>query len=267
MRTRFLHLAVLFTASLALLVGCVETRVVGARTPWDNIQWDPKTEPGQLATGRRRPAQGYTVRLATLEGMDRHQQARVLVERTRAETELRGLWVSDIDGKAVLQMGRYQDASGIDARFALRQARDARIGGEPLFKDATMAPVGGASAGADATVDPWDLQQFAGYYSLQIGFYDADFTSGRRQAAEQAVKVLREEGEEAYFYHGPHRSLICIGLFTDEDFQTVEGVQVYGDHVRHLQTKYPRNLGNGRTLVEKHAEGDREQESFLVRVF
>ena len=275
MRIRLLT-TLLLTGAVVVGAGCVEYRVVGSRSPWDSLPWDEKEEAGQPGNGLRRPAMGYTVELMAFQGADRHQKLRDMVQQTRTQTDLADLRVTDIDGRAILQLGRFRDVSGLDARFALRQARDATIDGEAVFRDATLVPIGGGvrpnpggplTASIEDTVDPWNLRQFVGYYSLQIGYYDAEFTAGRRDAAEQAVKVLRESGDEAYYYHGPHRSMVCIGLFTDEDFQTVDGVQVYGDHIRELQTRFPHNLGNGRTLIEHRGELTSEQESCLVRVF
>lgn len=66
--------------------------------------------------------------------------------------------------------------------------------------------------------------------------------------------------------------MVMVGLFTESDFATKEiqpGVMIdsYGPRIRELQKKYPYNLGNGRTLIERlndHSTG--EQESFIVRI-
>ena len=112
-----------------------------------------------------------------------------------------------------------------------------------------------------------DLRNHPGAYTLQIGFYDEQFGDQFRQAAQEAAQVLRNDGHEAYFYHGPHRSMVTVGLFTENDF-VQDGVQsVYGPRIRELQQKHPYNLGNGRTLIQKVAgENLGEQPSFIVRV-
>lgn len=116
-------------------------------------------------------------------------------------------------------------------------------------------------------VSAYDLRTHTGMYTLQIGFYDQDYGPDFRQAAEQAVSALRLQGEEAYYYHGPHRSMVTLGLFTDAHFVQRGPVSAYGPEIEAIQKKYPYNLANGRTLVQKIDGQDiGQQESFLVRV-
>jgi len=246
--------------------GCVETRIV--RSSWDSFPQDPKN-PGEGGPGDTNRSLGYAVKLAEFEGKDRYQDAYDYIVDLREQTELTELWVADQgEGRTVLFSGRFRGSGDLDARLALKQVRDVRLDGERPFAGAALVAIAGASNAVGASpIDPHDLRQFTGYYSLQIGFYDADFPTGRSGAAEEAVRVLRDDGAEAYFYHGPHRSLVCIGLFTDEDFEWIDGVMHYGDRIRALQAQYPHNLGNGRTIIERHQGGATEQPSFLVRVF
>ena len=89
----------------------------------------------------------------------------------------------------------------------------------------------------------------------------------RSKAAEKAAAQLRTQGEDAYFYHGPKRSLVTIGLFNDSDINVVNGSVVYSPRVKEVQKRFPYNLGNGVTVVEK-VEGKkiREQPSVIVKV-
>jgi len=260
------RLPLILLVSTAVAAGCYETRVV--RSSWDTFPQDPKN-PNEAGPGDTQRSLGYAVKLAEFEGKDRHQQAFDYVTDLREQTQLTDLWVADQgEGSAVLFTGRFRRSSDLDARLALKQAREVRMDGKKPFAGASLVAIAGASNTVGGSpIDPHDLRQFTGYYSLQIGYYDADFPTGRTAAAEEAVRVLRKDGAEAYYYHGPHRSLVCIGLFTDEDFQWIDGVMAYGDRIRALQAQYPHNLGNGRTLIE-HRDGQAtEQPSFLVRVF
>ena len=126
--------------------------------------------------------------------------------------------------------------------------------------------------------DPLDLYQFAGddLMTLQIGYYDEQYGEDFREAAELAAKELREQGDQAFYYHGPNRSLLTVGLFGQEDLvqHTTPGqdgrifVQTqYSQRVVELQKKYPHNLGNGLTLLQKQGGKDiGAQLSSLVRV-
>jgi hypothetical protein len=104
-------------------------------------------------------------------------------------------------------------------------------------------------------------------YSLQIGFYDDAFGPDFRQAAEQAAAALHQQGEQAYYYHGPNRSLVTIGLFTENDFVQQGPQRAYGPQIKQLQQRFPYNLANGLTQIQKiDGRTIGEQPSFIVRV-
>ena len=62
-------------------------------------------------------------------------------------------------------------------------------------------------------------------YTLQIAVYgrpdNTDATKEDlaqfRKSAEEAVVQLRREGEQAYYYHGPNRSMVTVGIFSEDD--------------------------------------------------
>src|SRR5207249_754255 len=63
-------------------------------------------------------------------------------------------------------------------------------------------------------------------YTLQVGVYgrrdlehpsEADLAEERR-AAEEAAFRLRQEGELAFYYHGPQMSTVSVGVFDQTDF-------------------------------------------------
>lgn len=109
----------------------------------------------------------------------------------------------------------------------------------------------------------WDLErQTDGYWSWHVGvFYNEGEMRQRRAAAEEYCRILREQGEEAYFHHGAARSSVCIGLFPKEAIQNVEHVnpftgeksavnRIVDPRMLALQQKYPMNLENGRPMHE-----------------
>ena len=105
-----------------------------------------------------------------------------------------------------------------------------------------------------------------GWTSIIRPNHDLDYF---REYAEQAVRTLREEGHEAYYYHGPFRSIITIGVFTyDQAFVSAGNVDTYAPHIRDLQKVFPFNLGNGSTINQKENGKDiGEQKSSLIRVY
>ena len=125
-----------------------------------------------------------------------------------------------------------------------------------------------SSVTSQAVAGPYDLRQFPGMYTLQVEVYDDQIGDGYQEVADDRVRTLRDEGEEAYCYHGPFRSQVTVGLFShDEAFVPHGMTEAYSPAVKKLQEQHPLNLYNGRTMIEK-SRGRRigEQTSSLVRV-
>ncbi|MDX1682597.1 MAG: hypothetical protein R3336_05720, partial [Phycisphaeraceae bacterium] len=173
-------------------------------------------------------------------------------------------WLKE-DGPIIgVYRGRYGDPSFPQARQDLRQTRLVMVDGERPFSQVRLVPITSETPGITGSMD---LRQHGGLYSLQIAFFDHQYGPGYQKAAEAYARKLREEdGVEAFYYHGPHRSLVTVGIFDDHDFAREGAVHVYGARIRELQDKYPHNLANGHTLIERMGNEERTQESFVVRV-
>ena len=177
------------------------------------------------------------------------------------------LWAAEVNYYSTVYCGQYKKYEDPQAKKNLEKLRTVNIDGNRPFEHAEILPLTGNEKKAEK-IDPYDLKPYVGFFSLQVGYYDDNFGPDFRKAAEEAVRILRAEGDEAYYYHGPLHSLITIGLFTRDDFVQVGNTEVYGPRMKELQKKYPHNIGNGHILIEKiHGEKVREQPSFLVRVF
>ncbi len=261
-------LAAACCAGLLLVGGCAtETRVTYDGWGLFKEMGDPKATGTANAGG----AEAYTILLERFVGRDRLVKAQNLSEQL-GRKGLPDVHVQDAGGFTTVSVGRFTDAGSPRAQALLRKVRNVEVSGNRLFSGASFV----AAEGGRRIYDPLDLKQYPGRHTLQIGFYDERFDGDRRAAAEEAARILREDGAEAYFYHGPHRSLVCVGLFSDADFEQAADpsgggftVQRYGPRIRDLQDKFPHNLGNGLTLIEKNKQtGERigEQPSCLVRV-
>lgn len=240
--------------------GWAPLRALGDATP------SPAATKSPAAPKPNRSSNKWAILIQSLEGPGHYTQAQRLIQRLATEAHLPDLWLQNRDNQTHIFRGLYADPNDPAARSDLRQTRMIKLADQRTFGSAELIPLGGGSQ--TATADPLDLRRHTGMYSLQIGYYDEDFGPDFRKAAEQAARALREQDKvEAYFYHGQHRSMVTIGLFTDDDFEQ-QGVQrVYGRHIKALQEKYPFNLGNGRTVIQTiGGQNAGEQSSFLVRV-
>lgn len=80
-------------------------------------------------------------------------------------------------------------------------------------------------------------------FTLEIGIFDSPDEAERREYAERAVGVLRDQGESAFYYHGSRFSSVTIGAFTDLDYDPVTGYRSAA--VRDLMGRHPNHLYNG----------------------
>lgn len=216
----------------------------------------------------------FAVLLAMHGGDDR--RARGLADADWARRQgIAHVWLVEGDELLSVYAGRFGSADDPAAVRTSERARTIeRPDGERPFAEARPVPL--LTADAVASGDPYDLRTYSGEYeyTVQIGFFDAAYGDDRVGAAEAWVDQLRDEGERAFFYHGPHRSMVTVGLFTQRDFvwePSVRGdgmVQVPGPKIRELREKYPHNLGNGMTLIQRNRQGESlgEQPSSVVRL-
>lgn len=132
----------------------------------------------------------------------------------------------------------------------------------------------------------WDLSSIQeGYWSLQVAaFYNTEGMTRRRQAAEEYCKLLRDQGEQAYFHHGATVSSVCVGLFPQTAIRTTKTAmprsreqsvksEIIDPKLIELQKKFPHNTENGHTIYDLKrdpATGEVLQrtakESFVVKV-
>jgi hypothetical protein len=256
--------AVVAMAAGLLGVGCEpEVRVIRPSfEAWRAIA-DPPSG-GQAKEGASVAPADFSIVVGRFTGPNRFSEAHALSEQLAGASPFDDAWVEDASGTATVYFGRYTAANSEAARSALKQIHSIEFDGQFPYAHAVIVSL---TVEGRPALDPWDLRQFVGSLTLQIGFYDSQFDGDFRKAAEQAVRVLREEGHEAYYYHGEHRSLVTIGLFSESDFERAGNTEVYGPRIKDLQKKFPFNLGNGLTLHEKLNGRDLgEQPSFVVRV-
>jgi hypothetical protein len=278
-----------FTSLIGLLVtacllsGCIVERVV--YNPWDDLPADPKPVLNRT-TGKTTAPRRWAIAIEHFEGPHRHTKAMALSKKIGAASDLTDMWIQGHGNWTTLYCGRFDKPNSAKAQAALRKVHSISLDEQQTqtFAAARMVPLSRGSSGrtiaagqADAAGAPHNLQQYAGFYthSLQVGYYDENFDGDRYKAAEKAVAVWREQGEEAYYYHGRHRSMVTVGVFTHEQaFTTAQNplapgtlIERWSQVVRSLQQKHPHNLGNGLTLIEKvNGKKIGEQPSSLVRI-
>ncbi len=78
----------------------------------------------------------------------------------------------------------------------------------------------------------WDISTAKGVYTLQIAvFYNTPAFTEREKAATEYVRLLRENGYNAYYRHEQLRSYVFVGDFDESDVFVTGGVPKLGPKV------------------------------------
>ncbi|MEX2218182.1 MAG: hypothetical protein WD749_05425 [Phycisphaerales bacterium] len=196
--------------------------------------------------------------IAAFKGDDRNDAAAHGLRQVQGEGGLPGAYLEQRGEMLVIAYGKYTGPMDKRAVADLDRIKkiEVVVGGSPQrpFEACFLSP----PADIPGTVPEFDLRnarKLTGdwvLYTLQVGVYSredgkeataADMAEFRK-AAEQAVVQLRREGDPAYYYHGPRRSMVTVGLFGMDDFDP-QAPGVESPVLRKLRQKYPHNLLNG----------------------
>lgn len=231
--------------------------------------------PNQNATSPTRD-DSWTIVLARpagddMAGMQALNQARSHAALSEARLEKRGR-------SLVVAIGRYSSPADPKAREDLERVRAISHGSGKPYEGAVLAPPAlGAVEGSDPEMNLATLKARQGkraVYTLQVAAYErADGKEATpedlatiRQAAERAAAAMRKDGEEAFYYHGPRRSMVTVGVFGEREADS--GTGRLSPALRALQARHPNNLVNGAPLIVKNRANPKGivQPSFVVAV-
>jgi hypothetical protein len=169
----------------------------------------------------------WTIRCCRLETPDHVRQAEMLANMLRkvSQLEARKVRVSSDATGSTIYYGEYHRVSSptsgqlvFPPKFQqhiefIRTLSSAGIG-VPFF-GAQPELVESATPSAHPE---WEVSNAKSTHSLRIGmFYNTPTFTERKQAAEQYVALLRQDGFPAYYYHEPVKSYVFVGDFTASD--------------------------------------------------
>jgi hypothetical protein len=158
----------------------------------------------------------YTIYCLAVTGPDHTARANQIKLIWSQATQRKDWYVVHQDDQSLVYFGYYRSIDSGD-RDSARAAADRKmiqnlkdtIGDQP-FQQAMLLPLDAP----DPTAPPqWNLVNAKGAWSLEIAVYKGP---DRKQAAVDSVKQAREQGIDAYYYHGPSASSVCIGTWPEE---------------------------------------------------
>lgn len=221
----------------------------------------------------------WAIRCITLTTADRFQRANAYAEALKKAAGLKPELVqvlSDEDGSAVFY-GRYRreyGPTGGSERFRPDHLKDLETIRSLRLAGAEVWPFLLASLDVlptyRSTHPEWNLATVDGYWSLHVGvFYNTENMRSRRSAAEEYCALLRQQGEDAYYHHGPANSSVYVGTYPKEAVVEVRreepltGVvqnvlRIVDPRMLEAQKRFPTGTENGHTLYEIHRGADGE---------
>lgn len=196
----------------------------------------------------------WTIMVGAYTGPDQARQARntqAVVQSlgfTDAFTEARGKMT-------IVGLARYPEPGDPRAQEDLARIREFTVDGQRPYARAMMVPPEAGPGGALSELDLRSAKDKYGrraIFTLQVGVYarpdtqepTASDLAQFRKAAEDAAARLRREGDEAFFFHGPFRSMVTVGVFDYGDSDKGAG-KPESQRLLEARKRHPYNLLNG----------------------
>jgi hypothetical protein len=171
----------------------------------------------------------FTVFCGTFGGPGHIQQAKGMKERLAAQTGMRDWYTVQGEGQTTLYYGFYRAVNEqVDAKEGTRAQNDRKriasmtgANGGRLFNSVLLVALDEADPSSPAE---WNLENAKGHWTIQIAVYKDH--PQRKQYAVDAVRTARGQGYEAYYYHGPTASSVCIGVWPATAAKTDEEIRM-----------------------------------------
>lgn len=182
--------------------------------------------------------------------------------RAQALAGLDGVLLEKRGNGLVLLYGAFESPTSGEAQRELAYVRSIEVGGRFPYEAAFLSPPGATSG----SMPDYDLATVRArrnnkgpLYTLQIAVYGRPDNSQAtpedlgqfRKSAEEAVGGLRRDGEQAYYYHGPNRSMVTVGVYSEQDAGFGGKFRGEGTALVLARQKFPNNLLNGEAVREK----------------
>lgn len=169
------------------------------------------TFPGAGASGSDLGEKDFTIGLMIFRGSDHVREAQFYQAQTEKVTGWKDLVLVHKAGQSELYKGRYYSPEAAQKDLKAVRTMKTPTGVMP-YATAMVVP----AVGNDPGPAKWNLKNSTGVCSVVVAvFFDvpeADYF-GRKKIAVAYCEQLRQDGEEAYFYHGPAQSAVSIGSF------------------------------------------------------
>lgn len=223
-------------------------------------------------------AGAWSILITVHRGADQEKEAADALAQVRTKGQLPEAFAQKRGEATCILLGAFKGPDDPAAKTELERVQQIVIDGVAVYSTTYLAPP--PKKDLKGSIPEYNLAQAKLLFgkravqTLQVGVYgreDIDKPTEKdlkecREAAEQAVVKLRQEGEQAFYYHGPRRSMVTVGVFDLTDFDP--RVPNYkSSRLRDTQKRFPHNLYNGQAIrVKAPGQPARLQPSNLVAI-
>lgn len=204
--------------------------------------------------GRQASGSAWAIVLTAFRGDGAQAAAGQALAEARA-VGLAEAYVEVRGENVIVAYGRFSAPDDPAAADALQRVRGLTVRNEQPYAGAFLAPPFTVQLGSRPEYNLLTAKARYGedaLYTLQVAVYGRedlprpteDDLKEARKSAEEAAAKLRQEGELAFYYHGPNRSMVTVGIFTLDDFDPqTPGYQ--STRLIETRKRFPHNLYNG----------------------
>lgn len=276
--------SVLLATALALGLGLGASPAIGQTSKDEQRKKEKILEEGRKVFGNdgakndSEQKGGWAVLVGIFRGPGHEEQAATTLAEFRTKGMLSEAYLQKRGEAVCILVGEFPGPDDPTAQAELSRVRTMEINSTLPYAYSYLAPP--QRADLKGALPEYNLSQARVLYgkkavqTLQVGVYgredldkptEADLKECRK-AAEEAVVRLRREGEDAYYFHGPRRSMVCVGVFDVTDFDPQ--VPTYQSaRLRDAQKRFPHNLYNGQAIrMKARGQAAKLQQSSLVAI-
>jgi len=193
-----------------------------------------------------------TILLRVFGGEGHAQEAEEYKHKTQEHAAWSDVYVVHHAGYSELYRGRYPSAEAAAADLKRAKSYRTPVGVQVFFR-AIVMPLREQTAAQSE----YDLSKAQGTFTIVVAeFYDVPNAGyvGQKKFAEQYCRQLRDKGLDAYVLHGPAKSLVSVGSFSESAYPavTLDGKRqrvIRDPRMEELLKQYPKLAVNGRQDV------------------
>ena len=218
----------------------------------------------------------FTILLRTFSGLGHMEDAQRYKDNTERQAGWKNVYIVTKQNMSELYWGRFATLEAAKPGVLRAHAYETSVGIKPYPKAIVLK-----IPGKDIGPAELNLSFAKGKYTVLIAtFYDVPDANyfGRKNYAVEYCKQLREEGKEAYFFHGPAQSIVTIGLFDESAIEkrkanagTVTETYIKDQRINRIIDQHPFLAENGRKVrvqvptIQKKVEWI-EKRSYVIAV-